>query len=306
LALSARSALADGSRALELGHEGLELYDRGDAKAALDRFERAEAEAHSPVFLLYAALCKRRLGAFLAARALFAQVTRETLPADAPAPWKKAQSDASTALSDLDAKTPKVVVVVRSARPDDRARIDGADVALGIATPLDPGPHRAVLLRGGEPLTELGFTAIEGAAPATVELDGAPHSVPTASASAPPPMASSASRAAPTPPRGSLVPGGVVLALGLGSGVVGAVFGVIAKSTESDIKANCSVDLRCLASDASRKDRAQAFATISTATFIGGGVLAAAGVALLITRPFGAAGPSVAFAPTSLQLRGSF
>lgn len=72
---------------------------------------------------------------------------------------------------------------------------------------------------------------------------------------------------------------------GLGAGVLaagaGIVTGVLAKSNENQAKENCVNDA-CPESDLSKKNSAQSLATVTNVLFITGGVLAAAGVSLVI------------------------
>jgi hypothetical protein len=100
---------------------------------------------------------------------------------------------------------------------------------------------------------------------------------------------------APPPPAGRpgpLWPGVLVLGAGVIGLGVGGVTGAMAMSETSTIEEGCVGD-HCLPSDAGRGERASTLAAVSTASFIAGGVLAAAGVVLLVVRPGGDAGATV-------------
>jgi hypothetical protein len=84
---------------------------------------------------------------------------------------------------------------------------------------------------------------------------------------------------------------GLALAVGGAGGLaVGGVFGVVARSHNADAKALCGGDVdRC---DPARTNEAQAkvddarsAANVSTAAFIAGGAMVAAGVILYVTAP---------------------
>src|SRR5262249_55086162 len=67
----ARAEETNAASALRAGRTGLDLYEAGKWASAFDVFVAAERMAHSPVFLLYQARCRRNTGNLLEARALF-------------------------------------------------------------------------------------------------------------------------------------------------------------------------------------------------------------------------------------------
>ena len=126
--------------AVELARKAKEAFDQSQWRGALELFEQAEAKAHSPVLLLYAARCHRNLGELIAARQLFKRVIDEPLGPDAPEPFKAAQSDAAADLEAVEGRIP-VVVLDRSAAPKDwRVTVDGVAVDSD-EVPVDPGEH---------------------------------------------------------------------------------------------------------------------------------------------------------------------
>jgi hypothetical protein len=124
---------------------------------------------------------------------------------------------------------------------------------------------------------------------------------PPAAAAAPPPT-----EAAPPPPPAEKKSGGsplrtvgfVTAGVGVAAIVGGVVTGLMARSAETDAISTCDEDNVCPESAEADFDSASSLATVTNVLFIGGGVLAAAGVGMII---FGGGGgekaPAAASAP---------
>src|SRR5262249_26490588 len=87
IAMPALAQTADSDRALALGHEGLDLYNKGDWQSCQARFIEADRLAHSPVFVLYLARCARNAGDLRVAMTAYDRLVVEVVPAGSPAPW---------------------------------------------------------------------------------------------------------------------------------------------------------------------------------------------------------------------------
>lgn len=254
-------------RAIKIGGEGIALYEQRQYAAAFERFSVADRMAHSVVFVLYMARCKRNLGELLAARALLEQVAREPLPPGAPAPMQRAHDEAGPELATLAGRIPAITVTVRGhGAAAARVRIDQRPVTPNTAIEVDPGEHVVEATSDDAvPVTRI-IRLVEHGGTTTVALDLA--------------------RA--QPPRGSRAP--ALLALGVGAAGVGVatVTGIIALRTTNDVKEDC-IDDHCFARDRAAADRAGRFATASTVSFVVAGAAIATGVALWIWRPGGRA-----------------
>ena len=79
----------------------------------------------------------------------------------------------------------------------------------------------------------------------------------------------------------------------------------MARSKADEVLQSC-IGTNCLQSAEPLKDDALRLANISTAMFVSGGVLAAVGVTLLITRPGGSKQVGLRIMPTSLSLHARF
>lgn len=283
---SAQSSGAE--RALELGYEADTLFARGKWAEAYERFAEADALAHSPVFVLYMARARRNDGKLLEATEIYARVAAEELAPDAPKPFRDAVADASAEHGELQERIPAIVVEVKKPEGVEVVlRLDGEPVREGVRVRLDPGRHVVVAVAEGRE-EQHAFEIGEGE-DAIVYMD----------------LLRTDALAPGEASEGSLVPGVLLISAGAVGIGLGAVFGGLAASDASSVKEGC-IDDSCLASDADQLDRARTFATVSTIGFVAGGVLAAAGVVLVVIRPGGSDGPTLTAGPGHVALRGSF
>jgi hypothetical protein len=276
---------ADNDRARALGHEGLELYNKGNWAEARVKFAEAERLVHSPVFVLYLARSARSSGDLAAAKEAYERLAKEVLPSGSPAPWVSAVESGQNELKEL-GKRLAPPGATASAAPS------------GESAPTTPLPT-AALQTATLPTATAGPTA----APA---VTSAAISSAAKAASAGPPGPAPDGREP-----GPLAPG--LAALGLGAVGIGVGIGtfVHAKSLADDVNQKCISDSNCSDSDLVNKQPAIDFANGATAAFIAGGVAIAAGVVLLIARPGGkpAAAKSalrVEAGPASIRVSGSF
>lgn len=280
----------DTNAAVEKAREAREKYDRGDWAGALGLFEEADAKAHSPVLTLYSARCHRNAGHLLRARELYRRVVDEPLPAGASEPFARAKEDAAKDLGELLPRIPTLKIEVRGGPA--AVELDGiAAEVTASGLPVDPGAHVIRALVGGREVDREEAAVPEGKT-VTVTLDVAP-------ARAPAPGVPGDSR-----PR-FLGPVG----LGLGGAVLAA--GVVTRAVAFDVIAGVRdrcIGNECLESDEAEVHRAEDLQAASTACFIAGGALAAAGVVLTIVAPETrrAAAASLVAWPGGLSLTGSF
>jgi len=268
------AAQSEVDRAVSLAHEGRTLYENGKFALALERFRAADRIAHSPVLSLYVARCERNLSHLVAARDAYRIAASEVLGADAPPPFVAAKADATRELSALEPRIPRVKIEAPGVTAATRVQLDGVVVDVSSREPLwvDPGDHVLSRNDGGVPTTR-SFRAVESAAVLVVELP-APASGPSPNLNE---VVTDDEGYEPT-----LVPGVIVLGVGVAALAVGAATGLVAASKTSDIEETC-VDGRCPVSQQSAADSAYTFATVSTVSFIVAGAATAAGIVLLVT-----------------------
>jgi hypothetical protein len=285
---SAQAKSPDSDKAIELGRIAIGYYERGLWEKAYSEFERAEAEAHSPVFGLYMARCKRQQGALLAARTLYQRVAAEKLTPDAPPPWSHAVLTAKAELRALSALIPSFCVRVEPGSDIVRASLAGRTLNLSRdcqAIELDPGEYPLVVWDGaGQKSTrrirlleaqriELPLGALE-----PERTPGAPRTTPV-----PAPKSPSYDLRHPTDSRSwHRTLGYAALGFGAAGLAVGTVAGVVAAVKTSEL--NCSND-NCSKTEAPDARSASRWASISTVGLIFGGASAAAGGLVLFIIP---------------------
>lgn len=235
--------------------------------------------------------------------------------------------------SALEKRVPHLTIRLQAGAPAS-ARVFRDDeelgaASLGVALPVEPGPH-TIIVRVGRAESRFPVNAVEGknvelaaAAPADAARDAAPE---TASAAPvdktrPRPDGARSQPAKPTPDRlaapsadGNPRTLGWVLVGAGGVGIaVGGVAGVIALSDARSVKSACGPDYAtCDSASVDAASTGKTMATVSTIAFVAGGVVAAAGLYLVLTSPSrawtAASAPvaAVGVGPGGAALRGSF
>jgi len=275
-------------RAAAAASAGRELFEQGRWMEAHARFTEAQSLAYSPVFELYAARALRNAGKLVGARERYAHVVETELPASAPPAFTAAKDDAKRELAQLEPRIPRLTF--RPSRPLARGGeilVDGAVVAAGATShPVDPGEHVVTVREAGREVAKRSVRAdAGGAVEVPLELAAAGTSPASPAVDSPkdsPPESANA---------GSLVPGGVVLGVGLAGLLVGGITGGLAASKKSDLEDACGADGACPRAQQETIDDANLLATVSTAMFVAGGIVTAGGITLMILRPGGGADP---------------
>jgi len=204
------------------------------------------------------------------------------------------RDDCARRLDDLKLAQPTLVFEVRTPSGKDiiavRVSLDGqlfTDHLDGTPLKVDPGPHAFTFDVAGAPAVTEGLLIREGEAGRheRVVIEGV--SPPTVTAVAPIPSAMPRAPASQSSaPRTRQVIGLSAAGLGAVGAVVGAVFGVMAKSAWSEAKTDCGGDpSHCdnPSSASSRRSQALTDATVSTAALITGAALFAGGAFFYLT-----------------------
>src|SRR5512145_2889938 len=191
------------SGAREAARRGIDAFGQKRFAEALDLFKRAESVVHAPTHLLYIARSAVELGQLVLARETYLKVVREQLPTNAPNAFKEAQAAASTELSALEPRIPKLRIELRG-DPNHTAQVTLdertlSNALVGVAIPIDPGKHIVRATSAGMKQAELEITVPESAEQVAelklepqggVALATAPTSLSAHSDSAPPAAAS--------------------------------------------------------------------------------------------------------------------
>jgi hypothetical protein len=338
--LRERSARADDeaqhkAAARALATEGFEAIRAEHWADAAARFSRAESLLHAPAHLLYLARAYSHLGKLVAAHETYEKLTRETLPDGAPPAARHAQEDGAKELDALEAHMPKLIVSVTPTPPGLAVEMDGAEMSsamLGVAIPVDPGPHTLVAKADGFSRAERSVDAADGVrTTVSLSLDPLPGPAATAgrpapaiapasanppasSSAAPPPLVEKDAAASSGGGLGALRVGGIVsLVAAAGAGGASAFFALQSADNRTQADHLCAVNTMCPNSEKgpvnSFDSNATLYGELAVASVITAGALAAFGVtALVLPQHATSSEPtaSVWVGPASVGLRGTF
>jgi hypothetical protein len=297
----AQPATKDRAAAEVLFKEARDLVKAGSWAEACPKFEASLALSASASAMLNIARCHEHDGKLATAWSDYNRAL--TLNGETEGEERRAELEgiAKLGLAALEPRVPKLRIVVTAPPLGLTIRRDGQELpaaALGEALPADPGPHEVSAAAPGRRPETRSAILTEGKT-TTIEIT----------------LAAAPDRAAPTRPTG-LRPLGIALtavgAVGLG---VGAATGILSLDKVRAVKASCG-GVSCLSNDVADQDnvsQAMMLGNVSTASFVAGGVLAAAGVVLLLVRS-GEIRPSassafacgVTLGPGRVELQGSF
>jgi hypothetical protein len=285
---------ADRATARQLGQDGQTALDAKDYTAAEDHFRRADALFHAPTLLLGYARAEAGLGKVVNASEAYNRIIREGVSPGAPDAFVKAVEAAKNESAAVEARLASVTVVVSG--PDNPTVVlDDQPLpvaALGVKRPVDPGTHVVKATADGWEPAETTFDVVDaGSANATLAMKRSAVASVSPVASHPPALIGAVNVPAGAVPETDRVPatggGGAQTTVGWvgivvgGVGIAtGAVAGVLAIGKHSTLASECPAD--CKQSDI---DSYHAIGAISTVGFIAGGVLAGAGLVLILTAP---------------------
>lgn len=311
---TARAEVDDATRASarQLGYSGVEAFQSGDYPNAHAKLDKAYYVLKAPSLGLWSARALEKLGKLVEASERYREVTRLSAATGQEAVQAQAQADAQREVDALLARIPSLRVVVRGAPVSGLVlAVDGVTIApelFGEERPVNPGSHRidaradgrtatteATLREGEHKTVTLSFGA-------TVEMTVATTKPTTTT---PPPARAGESSS------GALRTLGWVAVVAGGAGVVtGGVTGGLAlgKRGELDSSDHCRLEQnQCLTDMQSSVDEYDRWRKASTIGFVAGGVLATAGVVLLLAAPSeGGMRTGLRVSPCSVALVGRF
>jgi len=267
---------ADLESARELYREGKELRQKGDVRAALERFKAAHGYGQTPVTGIELGKTHLQLGELVEAREVFLSIARLKVASDETDKSAQARIEAADLAEQLRSKIPTLVVKVTGVPPNavPAITVDGATVPVvsqSAMRKVNPGEHAIVVKLG---------TREEKRAVAVAESETKDIAIEVPAESA------SASATADAPGRAGLHPvtyvGFGVAAAGI---AVGTVTGILALGKASDVEDVCQ-GLACPPSARSDVDDGRTFATISTIGFVASAAgLALAAIGLFVLKP---------------------
>jgi hypothetical protein len=279
----------DGKASAEVLFEaGQRLLNEGKTEAACAKFEESERLDHALGTMLNIANCYEKSGRTASAWAMYREVANlAQTKHDA-----SRETYATTHAESLAPKLSKLTIVVASDQSVDGLviRRDGVQIGAalwGLPTPVDPGEHKVDVSAPGRRTWSTVAKVEADASVSTVtipQLD--PEPVVAAAPVAERPLD-------PGPPPRDERPAGwsaqrtvgvAVAGAGVVGVVIGAAFGLVAKSRNNDALTHC-VGNHCDDQGLALTDSAKTAATGSTVAFVLGGAALAAGGVLFLTAP---------------------
>jgi hypothetical protein len=295
--VEAQEATTTGT-ATALFDEGVALMERGKLAEACPKFARSNELSPNGGTLFALAECYERSGRIASAWITYKEAAIRAAAAKRADAEKRATESAERLAPNI---SRLIVQVPVSAIVDGLTiELDGRAVARaewGVATPIDPGPHKLRISAPGRlPVTrDVAFDRLAAQKTLSIaELERAP----VAAAPVPAPAAEGA-------PRGGTqrVLGLAVAGVGLAGIAVGTVFGLQASSKNDDAAAHCHGNNLCDAEGIRLDKQGHDAATISTVAFIAGGALAAGGLVIFLTAPSGREKPTSGLQSPRLGVR---
>lgn len=287
-ALAAPPSAENVATARELYKQGADALDAKDPKTAIEKLTAAWSLVQTPVIGFDLARAHLALGHLIEAREAALAVVRVPVAPDETDRSTRARADASKLAESIEPRIPHVLVRLTNVGADRTAtvKVDGVVVptaALAVARQANPGPHTATVdvddgrhLDASVTVAEQETKELVLALPPPPEKGPPPKNVvpPNHDGTLPPPVVA----------RSGVSPLVWIGAATTGAGfVVGAVFGGLALSAASTVKANCTLkvgnDFVCPPAYSSDLSAERTYALVSTIGFIGAGV----GVAVLVT-----------------------
>lgn len=275
---------ADRATARQLGYQGVEAYQAGDYATAEDKLRRAFEVVKVPTLGLWLARTLTKNRRWVEAAEVYREVLRLEATEGKVAAQEEAQRAAQSELDELEGKIPSVIIVVEGITSNQVVvEIDGVRVpfaVLGEARPANPGQHR-IVGKVGEQVLERTIDLAQGEK-RDVKLVFEPERVEPAAkrdAVAAPPEAEPAASG-----DTQRLAGWVALGVGAAGLVTGGVTGLLVLGKKSDLEQNESCKgTACEEPAHGDVDSYNRLRTISSVSFIVGGVAAAAGATLLLT-----------------------
>jgi hypothetical protein len=300
----AEPTAADRETARSLMQEGRDLRDKGDLQGALKRFQAADGIMHVPTTGLEVARTQATLGLLVEARDTIAAIRKTPPKPNEPEPFVEARSKADELDSSLDGRVPSLTITVDGAAASETPTItiDGVQVpaaAVGLPRKVDPGHHVIVAkTASAEGTQEIDVREKEQKQVQLTLIAGSTSTPPMGandSSGTNPEALPEGEQATSHSPSWLTWAGAGVAVVGVG---VGSITGLMELSKVSSLNGQCPKKVCPASSDYSS---ATTLATVSTVSFIVGGVGAAVAIgSLVVGHPTPAA--STAPSPSAARL----
>jgi hypothetical protein len=285
----AEPSASDRATARVLADEAGDALDKKNFEVAVDKFGRADALVHAPTLLLGVARAQVGLFKFVEAQESYLRILREGVPPGAPAAFTKALQDAERELKAIAPKLAWVTITVKEPATS-IVTVDGVELpraALDVKRAVNPGQHAVKATADGYDPGTANFTVTEGESTAlTLKLERSAVASAPATPAADANLTSSIMTNVPeaAPPSRQKMYGWIGLGVGGAGIVIGGITGLVAMGRHGSLESDCP-NGKCPPAGQDTIDGFRSMATVSTVSFVVGGLAAAAGGALLLTAP---------------------
>jgi hypothetical protein len=294
--------------ARNLGVAGVEAFEAEDYATASDKLDRAYRTLKVPSLGLWSARAFVKLDKLVEAAERYQEVVRLEIAGGDRAVQQQAQADAALELEKLSMQIPNVIVRVAGADPEKVAvSLDGTPLTaalIGERRPVNPGKHLVRGVAAGQAVDAEVTLAVGETKPVELRFG---TDAPSAESAA----TLSEVDSAPAKRTGALRRTTAFVFVGVGG--AGLVLGGVAtglalgKRGSIDDNPNCRISRNeCLQSERALVESYDTWRTISGVGLIGGAVLAAVGVGLLLSAPQTPAQTALIVTPGSIVLSSKF
>lgn len=290
--------------ARKLAQSGVEELQERHYDAASEKLERAYSVLRVPSIALWSARALEKRGKWVEASERYLETTRLDATVGDTAVQRQAKADAESERQALLPRIPTLSIALSGAPADATAvTIDGEawpSALWGEPRPTNPGKHQ-LRAQHGDRVVTLEVDLAEG----TKRSETLAFAAPQAAVSAPivsPPPAHTEKKASST----QRTLGYVGVGVGGAALVAGVVTGILVASRHSDLEASCNAQHQCDPARQSDIDGYNSLRPVSTVSFVAGGVLAAAGITLLLTAPRSAEHTELSLSGSGLRVGGRF
>lgn len=287
----------DLAKARELFQEGIALAAGNNCSGAITKYkEVARLVRMTPQVAFNIAECEERLGKLVSALGNFRLAQSQLEDPKAKAKAKDVAAQVDGRITSLEERIPKLTIKRGKGAETATLVLDGTELGstqVGSEMTVDPGPHELVARIGEKEASKKTFTIAEKEAQEVeigvdLKVEGPAETAKPVETSAPPPP--------PPPDEGrSIVPGIVVLAVGVAA--AGAGFGLFfgpRQSTIDELEAVCGADKRCPPSAQETSDKGKLFTGLAEGAWGLGGAAIITGVILMATSGGGKKAPDAA------------
>jgi hypothetical protein len=280
--------------ARSLGNSGVEAYEAGDYAKAAEKLDKAFRALQAPSLGLWSARAFVKVNRLVEAAERYQAVIRLPTSGGDEAVQRQAKADAETELAQLNPQIPNLVVKLEGAAPEQVSiKIGQESLASALVDenrPVNPGHYTVEATRGADVVhVEVDVKPGE-TKPVVLRFQAAPHASETAVSNTPSAAPAGApgheepSRDRPSSARRTV--GFVTLGIGGAGLIFGGVSALIANNKKQTLldSGEC-MGTQCLPSQSGTASSYNTWGTLASVGIIGGALVAATGVVLIVTAP---------------------